>query len=401
MTDVLSYLENSSQQAEVYSTPPTQEFDSVRFQIQKQVFLSLLDRVSVVVPVKADNSAIKNFSVEVGPASLKIIGTDGTDGPHVMVVATKMFEPIAQGSMLLPAKILLDILRSVDDEMVDIEVVNNSIIVVVGSASWELRSLVGLKFPGVPSLAAAKPVKVNRYEFLNALTSVKYAVAKDTARPGLKMIDLKSEKMTSCDGVRFQQASVKAPSMQIPGGSIDLLVKILTSSVAEEIIFAELPKKLVFKVDATILIINKPEASFPHAEQMFLRPALTNDQELRVGRKDLMSAIKKVRLCADEETSAIALKVSKDSIEISTRDQVGNKSAEKISAQWKGKARTLTIHHRFLLEMLSANDVETCVFKLGEDTLKRKSPLLLQNEDAGMVGVIQQMLLGSLSGYRL
>ena len=398
MTDVLAYLENSAKQAETYATPPTQEFDTVRFQIQKSVLLALLDKVSLVVPAKADNSAIKNFSVEVGKESLKVVGTDKT---HTMVIATKMFEPLAQGSMLLPAKILLEILRSVPDGMVDIEVVNKSIIIVAGGASWELRSLEGLEFPKTPSLAEAKPVKVNRHEFIFALNSVKYAVAKDSARPGLKMVDLTKEKMTACDGVRFQQALVSAPNMQIPGGSIELILKVLSMSAAQEIIFAEIPSKLIFKVDTTILMVSKPDAKFPHAEQLFLRPALTNDQEFRISRKDLKEAIKQVRLCADEDTSAIALKLSKDSVEVSTRDQLGNKSSKVVAASWKGKSRTLIVHHRYLLDLLSVNDVEECVFKLGEDAKNRKSPLLLQNSDAKMVGVVQQMLLGSLTGYKL
>lgn len=399
MTDVITYLEKTSQ-AEAYSTPPAQEFDSVRFQIQKQVLLSLLDKVSLVVPIKSDNLAIKSFSFEVGQDSLRIVGTDDH---HMMIVATKMFQPIAQGSMLIPAKILLNILRSVTDDLVDIEVTSKSIFIVIGSASWELHTLEGLKFPSIPSLAQAKPVKISRYEFLSALSSVRYAVAKDTGRPGLKMVDLRLEKMTACDGARFQQALVKAPDMQIPGGSIELILKVLSSTASEDLVVASLPavSRMIFKVDTTILIVKNPEAKFPHAEQMFLRPALTNDQELKVSRAALMSAIKKVRLCADEDTSAIALKLSKDSIEVCTRDQVGNKASEKITASWKGKSRTIVVHHKFLTDLLAANDLDECVFKLGEDLKNRKSPLLLQNEPAGMVGVVQQMLLGSLTGYTL
>jgi DNA polymerase-3 subunit beta len=399
VTDVLSYLEGASKNAPAYDAAPKQEFDTVRFKIEKSVLLALLDKVALVVPTKADNSALKSFSIEVSQDSLKIIGTDNK---HTIIVGTKMFEPIASGSILLPAKILLDILRSVADDTVDIEVVNKSIIIVIGSASWELRSLEGLKFPSVPSLAQANPVKIDRYEFIAGLTAVKYAVAKDTARPGLKMVDLKANKMTACDGVRFQQAEVSAPPMRIPGGSIDLILKILGVSAAKEVIFANLPdSKMVFKVDTTLLVVTAPEVNFPHAEQLFLRPALTNDQELRVSRQSLISAIKRVRLCADEDTSAIALKLSKDAIEVSTRDQVGNKASESLAAVWKGKARTITVHHRYLLELLAVNDVEECVFKLGEDSQSRKSPILLQNQSAKMVGVVQQMLLGSLTGYKL
>jgi len=178
---------------------------------------------------------------------------------------------------------------------------------------------------------------------------------------------------------------------------------VLSTSASEDLVVADLPtaSKIIFKVDTTMLLVKKPESKFPHAEQMFLRPALTNDQELHVSKTSLMSAIKKVRLCADEDTSAIALKLSKDSIEVCTRDQIGNKASEKISAGWKGKARTLVVHHKFLTDLLSANDIEQCVFKLGEDAKNRKSPMLLQNETAGMVGVVQQMLLGSLTAYTL
>ena len=396
MTDVLAYLE-SNKTAVAYEPEQKQDFDSVRFTANKQVLLALLDKVSAVIPVKSDSSVILNFKIEVGE-TLKITGTDGN---HTMIVSTKMFEPLANGTMMIPAKIILEILRSVPEAKVDIEVTGSSIIVVIGGASWELRSMQGLKFPPTPSLIGTKPVIIDRKNFLNGLYSVKYAVAKDSARPGLKMINLSQNKMTACDGARFQQAVVKAPAMQIPGGSIDLISKIVGASVSDDLVVAETENELVFKVDKTLLLVEKAKAKFPHAEQLFLRPALANDLELTVSRSKLIAAIKHVRLCADEDTSAIALKLSKDSIEVSTRDQLGNKSKEVIEAGWKGKSRTLTVHHGYLLELLAVNEVDTCKFMLGEDVKSRKSPILLQNEEAGLVGVVQQMLLGSLTGYSL
>lgn len=397
MSDVLAYLE-STETAEQYEALPTPEFDSVRFQASKQVLLSLLDKVSAVIPAKSDSAALKSFHVQVEQNNLKITGSDGN---HILIVATKLFEPVALGTMLLPAKIILEILRSCSEATVDIEVNGGSIIVVIGGASWELRSLEGLSYLKLPDLSEAAPVSVNRQNFLDGMAAVKYAVAKDTARPGLKMIDVRQNRMIAFDGARFQQATVKVPAMQIPGDSIDLIMKVLGSTDTESMVFAEAGNKLIFKVDKTMLLVKKPTAKFPHAEQLFLRPALANDLELCVSRAALVAAIKHVRLCADEDTSAIALKLTKDKIEVTTRDQLGNKSSEVVEAVWKGKSRTLTVHHRYLLEMLAANDVEICKFMLGEDVKSRKSPILLSNPEAGLVGVVQQMLLGSLAGYTL
>lgn len=399
MTDVLSYLE-ASQAVQKYEPEQKQEFDTVRFQVAKNTLLSLLDKVSWVVPVKSDRPSLKCFKVEVGE-NLKITGTDGN---HTIITSTSMFEPIAQGSMLLPAKLMLDILRSVPEATIDVETTEDSILVVVGSAAWELRSLKDLSFPKISDLSQSKPTVISRQEFVQAVSSVKYAVAKDVARPGLKMIDVRQNKMTACDGNRFQQAIIKAPTMQIPGQSIDLILKVVGASTSDDLVVAQTPGDagdLIFKVDKTMLLVEKAKAKFPHAEQLFLRPALANDLELLVDREALAAAIRHVRLCADEDTSAIALKLTKNSMEISTRDQVGNKSAETIAVSWTGKARTLTVHHKYLLDLLAVNDMKTCKFMLGEDVKSRKSPLLLQNSAAGLVGVVQQMFLGGLTGYVL
>lgn len=396
MTDVLAYLE--SKEPSKFAEAPEQEFDSVRFQIQKNILLALLDKVSLVVPVKADNLALKNFYVQVGDV-LKITGHDGF---HSLIVSTKLFEPVARGSMMLPAKMLTEILRSVPDVLVDIEFINGTIIVVAGGASWELRALSGLAYPNVlPKVPGTPPAEVDRTAFLEALSTVKYAVARDVARPGLKMIDIRHNKMTACDGNRFQRAPINCPPMQIGRESVDLIQRVLESSTSPNFLLGEADNKLVFKVDKTLLLVTKPTAKFPHAEQLFLRPALNNDQELIVSKDELVSAIKHVRLCADEDTSAIALKLTKDKIEVSTRDEVGNKSKEVISATWKGKSRTLTVHHKYLLEALAVHNQDECKFMLGEDAQSRKSPLLLMDADSGKVGVVQQMYLGSLAGYTL
>jgi DNA polymerase III sliding clamp (beta) subunit (PCNA family) len=124
---------------------------------------------------------------------------------------------------------------------------------------------------------------------------------------------------------------------------------------------------------------------------MLLAPALKNRHELLCDRTELVSAIKRVRINADHETSAIVLRLGDDEISVESQDKLGNASTEIVTASWKSDSRVLVVNHKFLMDMLDMYDGKSCKFRLGDDTKTRKSTILLEDVETGTVGIIQQM----------
>jgi DNA polymerase III sliding clamp (beta) subunit (PCNA family) len=242
---------------------------------------------------------------------------------------------------------------------------------------------------------------VDRLALLDALRQVRYAVGRDGARPGYMIVDIRNDHMTSCDGVRFQRVALPGvPDMQIPAAgtpaAADQLVKLLTGSEMAQVQTAVTERSLLFRAGTATLIVQKFQARFADVENMMLRPALENKLELQVGRQELLDAVRRVRMAADPNTSAIALSLSKGRVLVQARDSWENAASESVSAVWEHPDRTIVLNHRFLVEALTGFPKAQCTLRLGPETARKKSMIMLKDEDSGWTAVLTQMLRSML-----
>jgi len=180
---------------------------------------------------------------------------------------------------------------------------------------------------------------------------------------------------------------------------VDALIKLLSDSEADSIKVATAGSKLVFSVGSVMLIASRLGKEFPDVEKLLLAPVLANDQKLTVDRAELRGALRRVRINADATTSALSMQASTGKLTLTSRDTAGNKAQETIVAAWDGPSRSMVINHGYLDQMLAAHPAPSCVFALGKDVGKRRTPLLLADPGSGTTGVITQMSVSKAIGY--
>lgn len=369
----------------------TADDTDLHIRTKKFVLQALFEKASSVVPTKDIMPVLKNFQVEATPGRLRVLATD----LELSVVSyTEMIIVQRSGTSVFPAKKILEIIREAEDDEMSIDVKDGTATISVGRTTWTLKLQSGDDYPPLPEISDIALRPVNRVKFLGAINSVRYAAATETTRPSLMMIDVAAGKMTACDGVRFQQTILGEDfplDLQLPVGAVDDLVKLLRTTDLEEVGIGDSDYHLVFKIGQDVFIANKLMAQFPDVEQLLLAPALRNKDELLVDRGELVSAVKRVRINADPETSAIILALRPNEIVVQSRDKFGNTSKEIVASVWVAGDRELVVNHKFLMDMLSMYDGKACKFRLGDDTKSRKSPVLLIDEETQTTGIIQQM----------
>ena len=360
------------------------------FRLKKFVAQGLFEKTSAVVPAKEILPVLKNFQVEVSDSSLTVVATDME---LAVVCHTELVSVDSPGVLILPAKKMLEIIRESADGDIEISVSEGAATISAGGARWLLRLQDDSEYPAVPDTSQVAWTQVPRASFLAAIQSVRGAAARDMNRPSLMMIDVSKEKMTACDGVRFQQTTVAGfpLSIQIPVGAVDDLVKLLRVTDVEQIEIGETEFHLVFRVGTDEFVAAKLMATFPDVEELLLRPALMNTDTFSVVTQDLVDAVRRVRINADEDSSAIVLELTAETCTVVSRDKFGNRAEEAISVVWEHEDRKIAVNHQYLLDMLEMHKGTSCQFYLGEDTVTRKSPLMLRDSDT--IGIVNQMRL--------
>lgn len=363
--------------------------DVLKVTMKKFVLQALLEKAITVVPTRDVMPVLKCFQFQVDPQRLRVVASDLEMS---LIASTPLVSVHQPGTAVFPAKKLLEVVKTAQDADINIAVKNTTARIQIGRASWTLQLPGGHDYPAMPAITEAEFATVSRRQFAEAITAVRYAASRDPSRANLNIITLAGGKLTACDGSRIQQIRIPdlPVDLRIPISAVDDLLRLLKISELELIDVGQSPDKLIFRFASDIFIVSKFYAQFPDMEAQMLRPAMENRHRLNVAKADLLDAIRRVRINADTESSAIALEMIGDALTITAKDKFSNDASETIDATWSGQARSIMVNHRYLSDMINTYGDANCTFRLGDDTRTRRTPILLQSA-AGNVGVLQQM----------
>jgi len=378
------------------------DYKPFTFTARRMVLAALADKAISVVPTREVVPVLKHFQVQVAPGRLQLAATD----LELSVLAsTPAVTADATQTLVLPARKLLVILREAPDGDVTIEVTGDTATVRAGPASWSLVLEDASAYPPLPDPAAVQMHPVNRAAFVAALKAVRHAVGRDSGRPPLMQVDIAAggagtATVTACDGVRFARTTLPGfgLSMQLPSGALDDLVKMADGADLDEIQAGETGPALVFRIGGTVFLATRMTAKFPDVEKLLLKPAEGNKLLLTADKAELSAVIRRVRINADESTSAIGLRLSAGKLTVIARDTHGNRAQETIDAGWEHGDRLVVVSHQFLSEMAAAHPAAQCRFWLGPEAGRKHPVLMLKDDESGTIGVIYQMN-ASLVGY--
>lgn len=389
------------------------EFRAKRFVLQR-----LAEDVLPALPAAAAQPMHACFRVRAGD----MLQLAATDMERVIVASTQSVDCAhdenSYWETFIPARKLAAILKEAPDGDVTIAVEKNlAVITAAGGAHWTLKLPGATGYPALLDPALIQFHDYDRQRMLSALKAVRHCVCRDAGRPPLTQVaitdatgmssagDHSDMVVTASDGLRFARTPLPGfpLSMSIPASVLDDLLRILNGSSAETVGAGEFiahpqnPPMLVFSIGATVLAVSSKMYAFPDMDRLLLRPAMENDRELSVDREELAAAVRRVRINADTETSAIALEVSKAGVRVASRDKGENDAHETVPADWAAADQLVCVNHQFLTEMLEAYPDGECKFRLGKSAGKRlPMVLLLHNE---LVQIIAQMP-PELVGYR-
>lgn len=370
-----------------FMSRPGVGFTAKRFHLYQ-----LVERAAAVVPGKTGiNDLLSNFQIMIGDGMLRLAATDMELS---LLTESSLVTCRGTGTVLMPARMFLQILREADEGDVTVDIERGSAHITAGRYEGDLLLQPADDYPPLPDPAQITFVQVNRQAFLRAIALVKNAASRDGTNPRLMAISIAGGKVTAASHVRLHQTPLPdfPLDIQVPIGAVDDLGRLLEDSELEEIGIGEAQYVLAFRIGHDVFMTGKLHGEYPDMEKRLLRtPMLENHSRLVVNRGDLIAAIRRVRITADQTSAAIGLRLQPGTLTVISRDQVGNAAREELPAEWAEKERTIILNHVFLTELISLTGEPAVVFMLGRDTGKKRSPLLLRDDKSGAAGVIGQL----------
>jgi len=333
----------------------------------------LLSQLQTATRVASTRSAITALSgvmisAEAG-ATPELLATDMEIGLRVALQA----ETTRPGSAVLPARLLLDVARSLPGPELTLELrsAEQDVELICGSATFHLRMLRAEDFPSLPSPSADARITLPADAFVQTVRRVSRAASKDETRPVLTGILMSASgqelRMVATDSYRLsvKETALQAPlqgslEANVPARALAELVRIAEQTAAESITVSVGQNQVVFELGTTVLSSRLIDGQFPSYRQLLPESV---DHELRLARAELTDVVRRISLFA-LKNAPLRLSFTEGTLTVSAQTPDVGEASEAIPVPFQGEQFEIGFNPDFLRDGLESIESDDLVLKL-------------------------------------
>lgn len=298
---------------------------------------------------------LSGVRVTLHSGSVELVGSD----LELTIRVTLPAEGRGEGSVVLNARLLADILSRLEADRVSVELAGEDVHIEAGRFSTTLRTLSASDFPRLPEVPT-EGVKVQAAALSEALRQVVPAASKDDARPILTGVLLAAHdgglRLVATDSYRLAMRDLPGVSML----AADQKVLVGAKGLAEvqrllgdgeiEVFLAD--REVTFRVGSADVTTRLIEGDFPNYQQL-IPSGYPN--RMMVGHDALGAAVNRVRLVGQSrDTSPIRLHMNEGGLELSAVAQDVGEAHESVEAKFDGSELVVAFNAQFLLDGIEA-----------------------------------------------
>ena len=309
-----------------------------------------------------------------------------------------------EGMIAVPAKLLLDILKSLPDQPLTFDVDGKTFGIEITSdnGKYKLTGQNGDEFPKAPAMGASKALLIGADVLNRAISKTIFAAGNDDMRPIMSgvffEIEPESVRFVATDAhklVRVTRSDIGGESAAfiVPRKPLNLLKGAL-SSLKSEVNMQYTENNAMFTFENVTLMCRLIEGKYPNYEAVIPKE---NPFKLTIDRLDFLNSIKRVSIFANRSTNQVRLKLTGSEIQLSAEDlDFANEAHEQLACTFVGDNMEIGFNSRFLQDMLNnldANNVHVEMSAPNRAGIITEVEKSFENEDILML-VMPVMLNG-------
>jgi len=355
----------------------------MKFIISSSTLLKQLQAISGVLANNSSLPILEDFLFEIGDDEIKIFASD-LDNTISTVIQAEAAEP---GRIAIPAKMLLDSLKSFPDQPLTflINDENFGIEIASGYGKYKLTGHDPDEFPRLPELEDASTFDVDASTLFSGINKTIFATGNDDLRPVMSGVFMQvgpdHMTMVATDShrlVRYRRNDVKATedaSFILPKKPLNLLKNLL--GYHDGIVGIRFnTKNASFTFGQIVLVCRLIEGRYPNYEAVIPKE---NPYRLSMSRQDLMNSIRRVAIFSSRSTNQVKLSIHGSELQLTAEDpDYSNSASERLTCQYEGEDMDIAFNSKFISEMLS--NLETDRIHLNMSAPNRAGILLPDSE---------------------
>lgn len=327
--------------------------------------------VQSAISVRSTLPVLGNVLFEASDQGLRLSATDLEVGIRTWVKA----DVIEKGAITIPAKILSDFLRTLEENReVKLEVSeNNKIEIKSGRDRLNVTGLPKEDYPVLPEFDESKSVAISKSVVREMVRKTMFAASSDETRYVLNGVHLIIEKGkatgVATDGRRL--AYIQRPiadkglsiKVIVPTKAVQELVRLVSDEKKEgddlKVSFTD--NQASFFDGSTVILSRLIEGHFPNFEQVIPK---TKEIQLRIDRLQLLASVTRAAVGTLERGGSVRMSLTKGSIKIQAAAQGRVEVESELPTNYEGQDFEVAFNPAYLSDVLKALDQNEIVIEL-------------------------------------
>jgi DNA polymerase III subunit beta len=345
----------------------------MRLSTPRDALFAQLQTVTRAASTRSAVQALSGVQILASGAGIELRATDMEIGLRVPLDG----EVIRDGAVVLPARLLVDVVRSLPGDSVTLELrpAEQDVEIVAGAATFHIRTLRLEDFPPFPEPEGDGRVQVPGAAFVATVAKVARSASRDETRPVLTGILVSATgdelRMVATDSYRLSVKETKleeplAGSFEanVPARALQELGRIVGQSAEGELSVAVRTNQVIFEAGGIVLSSRLIDGQFPNHRQL-LPDAF--EHELQLAGAEITDVVRRISLLA-QKNAPLRLAFSEGELTVSARTPDVGEARETLPVPFQGEPLEIGFNPEFLRDGLEA--VES-----GDVLLKLISPL--------------------------
>jgi DNA polymerase-3 subunit beta len=334
-----------------------------------------------VVPI------LNDFCMELKGRTLTVAATD----LEVSVVTEIDVAGTGEGTIAVPAKILLDTIKALPDQPVTIAVSDTAVDITTDVGSYSISAEDAADFPEMPIPEGSSDFVLEPEVLNSAIKNTLFAVSNDELRQALTGIHFNFAnklEIVATNAHKLAKYTVdvdsKLDAFTVPAKAIKLI-----KGVNQTVGVTAHDSHAYFTFGNTRVACRLIDARYPDYNAVIP----DNPHTLEVDRQELLGALKRVINFATETTNLVKLTIDETGFTVSAEDMdYSHKANESLHCAYDGEDMSIGFNARFLIEMLSTLDAVLVGIDL--DTPTRAAVLYPLGTEEGILMMAMPVMLG-------
>lgn len=366
----------------------------MKFLIEREYLLKPIQMVIGAIERRHNLPILGNIFLEVSHNTLTLMGTDME---VELIGQINLTDDPVEGSTTVPAKKLLDIVRSLPElAQIKVEQKSNQVFLTSGRSRFSLATLPAKDYPHFDHWVSDIEFSVTASQVRNLVNATQFAMAHQDVRYYLNGLLFETNagtlRVVATDGHRLATCSVALASaipehqFILPRKGVLELMRLLENG-DELIQFALNRDTLSIKNTTLMLTCKLIDGSFPDYRRVLPRNI---DKQIVIGRLIFKQALARASILSNEKFRSIRIQLDMNVLRITANNPEQEQAEEVVDIDYVGTPLEIGFNVNYLLDVLNTIQGESVSLSLND---AQSSVLIEDNEAQGAMYVVMPVCL--------